>query len=144
MAFSAEEARESAELAVKTTREITGVELDYSAASLQFVENLICGFREEGHTAESMNDTIFLFGCYVGEVIIRSYGGQWKRASETSFSKQLTEELLVVETPNKAAWNPIGKAFKLLENGMEDSLTFFYGVVSHSDQVISKSRSRTS
>jgi hypothetical protein len=37
--------------------------------------------------------------------------------------------MLVLETPDKAVWNPLGKAFKLLENGIEDSLAFFYGVV---------------
>jgi hypothetical protein len=75
-----------------------------------------------------MNETICLFGCYLGEVIIQNHGGQWKLAGDTGFRNLAPADMLVLETPNKAVWNPLGKAFKLLENGMEDSLAFFYGV----------------
>jgi hypothetical protein len=79
-----------------------------------------------------MKETICLFGCYLGEAIIRNHGGVWKVAAETGFKSIVPADLLVLETPNKAVWNPIGKAFKLLENGMEDSLAFFYGVATSS------------
>jgi len=121
-------ARQFAELAVNITRNAASIELDFSRASLQKVDDLICGFRAEGHTAESMNETILLFGCYLGEVIIHNHGGKWKLARDTGFQNVAPADMLVLETPNKAVWNPLGKAFKLLENGMEDSLAFFYGV----------------
>jgi hypothetical protein len=121
-------AREYAELAVNVTRNAASIELDFSPASLQHVDSLISGFRADGHTAESMNETICLFGCYAGEVIIRNHGGQWKLAGDTAFRNHAPADMLVLETPNKAVWNPLGKAFKLLKNGMEDSLAFFYGV----------------
>jgi Family of unknown function (DUF6278) len=121
-------ARQLADLAVNTTRNVAGIELDFSPASLERVDELISGFRDEGHTAETMNDTICLFGCYLGEVIIHNHGGQWKVAADTAYRDIAPGDLLVLEAPNGAVWNPLGKAFKLLENGMEDSLAFFYGV----------------
>ena len=125
-------AKQLAELAVSVTRNVAAIELDYSPASLNTVDSLISGFRAEGLTAEAMNETICLFGCYLGEVIIRNHGGVWKVAAETGFKNTAPADLLVLETPNKAVWNPIGKAFKLLENGMEDSLAFFFGVATSS------------
>jgi hypothetical protein len=121
-------ARQLADVAVNVTRNVAGIELDFSPASLQRVDELITGFRAEGHTAETMNETICLFGCYLGEVIIQNHGGQWKLAADTAYRKVAPADMLVLETPNKAVWNPLGKAFRLLENGMEDSLAFFYGV----------------
>jgi hypothetical protein len=132
MELTPEAAAFCAHTAVRITRNITGVELDYSPESLKRVDELIEGFRAEGHTAESMYETIYMFGCYFGEVIIRNDGGQWKLASETGFSKLASEEdYLVVEMPNKMVWNPIGKAFKLLQNGLDDSLVFFYQALTH-------------
>ncbi len=125
-------AKQLAELAVSVTRNVAGIELDYSPASLNNVDSLISGFHAEGLTAEAMNETICLFGCYLGEVIIRNHGGAWKVARETGFKDIAAGDLLVLETPNKAVWNPIGKAFKLLENGMEDSLVFLFGVITSS------------
>ena len=122
-------ARQLAELAVTTTRNVANIQLDYSPASLKQVDELICGFRAQGHTAATMQETIFLFGCYLGEVVVRNHGGQWKLAADTGLRQVAPPDMLVLETPNQATWNPIGKAFKLLANGMEDSLAFFYGVV---------------
>jgi hypothetical protein len=36
--------------------------------------------------------------------------------------------IMLVDLPNGSTWNPIGKAFKLLENGQEDSVAYFYHV----------------
>ena len=120
-------ARQLAELAVNITRNVVGIELDFSPASLKHVDELISDFRKEGLNGNTMNETICLFGCYLGEVIIQNHGGQWKLAGDTAFRNLAPGELLVLETPNKAVWNPIGKSFKLLENGMEDSVALFYG-----------------
>jgi hypothetical protein len=121
-------AQQLAELAISITRNVVNLELDLSPASLQIVDELITGFRAEGHTADTMYETICMFGCYLGEVIIQNHGGQWKFAADTRYRDVAPGDTLVLETPNKAVWNPLGKAFKLLENGMEHSLAFFYGV----------------
>lgn len=126
---SPESAVQLAELVVQIARNSMAVELDYSAESLRQVDEMVLGFRNEGQTAQTMNETIFLLGCYLGEVIVRNHGGVWKRAEETAFGAYAEPGMLVIEMPNGIIWNPIGKAFKLLENGEEDSLAFFIGVV---------------
>lgn len=37
-------------------------------------------------------------------------------------------QTMVVELPNGDVWNPIGRAFKLLQNGEPDSVVSFYRV----------------
>ena len=72
-------ARPFAELAVNITRNVASIELDFSPASLQQVDDLICGFRE-GHTADSIHETICLFGqegCNVLEKIDESEYGKF-------------------------------------------------------------------
>src|SRR5262245_47703843 len=107
-----------AALAVTITRNVKGIELDYSPSSLEQVDAMICEFRAEGHTAETMNESMILLGCYLGEVMIRNRSWQWKLAGETGFAKIAPPDFLVVETADKSVWNPIDKVFKLLENGM--------------------------
>jgi hypothetical protein len=129
---SPDNAREFADLAVTVTRDVAGIELDFSPSSLQHVDQLISGIRAEGLSAETMNETICMFGCYVGEVIIQNHGGQWRLAGDTAFRNVAPADMLVLQTPNNAVWNPLGKAFKLLENGMDDSVAFFYDVATSS------------
>jgi len=122
-------ARQFAESAIAITRNVTGIELDLSPASLGRVDEVILGFRGEGLTADAMGETLTLFGCYVGEVILHNHGGAWQLARDTAMRPHAPGDMLVLETPNKAVWNPLGKAFKLMQNGEEDSLSFFYSVV---------------
>jgi hypothetical protein len=126
---SPENAAQLASLAVQLTKDITSIDLDYSAGSLEHVDQLILGFRKEGHSIQSMEHTIISFGCYLGEVIIKNLGGQWKRANSTSMKEFAEEHVLLLEASSGWTLNPIGKAFKLLQNGPEDSLVFYYGVV---------------
>jgi hypothetical protein len=107
--------------------EIGGVKLDYSIASLQAVDDIIEGMRQDGCTADDIAETLFGFGCYVGEVFVRNAGGKWRSAAETSMAK-LAGSLLVIELSSETFCNPIGKVFKRLENGEEDSLPYFYQV----------------
>ncbi len=117
-----------ADLIVHAAREVSQVNLDYSPASLREVDQIIEGFRQDGVHLEQITETLFSFGCYVGEVFVRHAGGRWKEASETSFG-QITDDALVVQIGPEDFCNPIGKVFKCFENGLEDSLEYFYAVL---------------
>jgi hypothetical protein len=79
-----------------------------------------------------VGETVFLFGCYVGEVLVRQQGAKWvmpdEKAAKIGFS------MMGVQMPWGGFWNPIGKAIKLLENGNEDSVAYFYVVATTRDR----------
>ena len=112
---------------VASAAEISGVDLDYSVASLKAVDDIIEGMRQDGCTADQIGATLFGFGCYVGEVFVRHAGGQWRNTVATSMAKGAGFPL-VVELGKESLCNPIGKVFKRLENGEADSLPYFYQV----------------
>ena len=125
-----ENAAAHAQLAVDAARNVDRVELDYSPQSLAEVDRIIGKFHAQKMRADQIGETVFSFGCYVGEVLVRNLGGTWKNP-ERSFLSRLglgDSNMMVVGMPNGIVWNPIGKTFKLLENGKEDSVSYFYDV----------------
>jgi hypothetical protein len=125
-----ENAAAHAQLAVDAARNVDHVELDYSPQSLAEVDRILGKFHAEKLRADQMGETVFSFGCYVGEVLVRHLGGSWQMP-ERGFLARLglgDSNMMVVQMPNGIVWNPIGKAFKLFENGKEDSVSYFYDV----------------
>ena len=125
-----ENAAAHAQLAVDAARNVDRVELNYSPQSLPEVDRIICKFHAEKMRADQIGETVFSFGCYVGEVLVRNLGGTWKNPEQSFWSRfgLGNSNMMVVEMPNGIVWNPIGKAFKLLENGKEDSVSYLYDV----------------
>jgi len=118
-----------AEVAVAAVKDLEDIALDYSPESLAVIDRIIQSFRAEGSTESDVKETIFSFGCYAGEVLVRATQGRWCESKDV-MSADLAEmfPFMVVQLPNGKAWNPIGKAFKQLANGSEDSLEYFYQV----------------
>ena len=108
--------------------EISGATLDYSVASLQAVDEIVEGMRQASCTVDQVGETLFGFGCYVGEVLVRQAGGKWRTASETAMGT-FAGFPMVVELGEERFCNPIGKVFKRLEHGEEDNLPYFYRVL---------------
>ncbi len=113
---------------IDAAKEISGISLDYSVTSLHDVDNIIESMRQDDCTADQVSETLFGFGCYVGEVFIHQVGSQWRNANDTSIAT-LTNFPLVIELSNDHFCNPIGKVFKRLDNGEEGSLPYFYRVI---------------
>jgi|SRR6478609_4706842 len=122
---TAENAPKFAADIIRSEAEISGVDLDYSVASLKLVDAIIEGLRQDGCTSEQISATLFAFGCYVGEVFVRHADAQWRNAAETPMA-ELSGFPLVIELGEKSLCNPIGKVFKRLENGEADSLPYFF------------------
>lgn len=108
----------------RAARDISGAELDYSVASLAAVDGILGGFHDEGLRTDQLGETLFGFGCYVGEVFVRTTGATWVDADSEQM-RALGFSPLV-----QLAWgtvtNPIGKVFKRVENGPEDGLVHYY------------------
>ncbi|WAL71536.1 hypothetical protein OU787_08490 [Kitasatospora sp. YST-16] len=111
---------------VVSAAQVSGVELDYSVGSLAVVDGIIEEFRESGIVGEQVGETLFGFGCYVGEVMVRQGGAAWRGVGgEEAVAFGFP---LVVDLPSGQVGNPIGKVFRRLENGPQDSLPYFYTV----------------
>lgn len=122
---TAENAPKFAADMVSPAAEISGANLDYSVASLQAVDDIIEHMQQDGCTPDQVAETLFGFGCYVGEVFVRHTGGKWRNAAETSMAK-IANFPIVIELGKENFCNPIGKVFKRMENGEEDNLPYFY------------------
>ncbi|GLW72452.1 hypothetical protein Kpho02_47510 [Kitasatospora phosalacinea] len=111
---------------VASAARVSGVRLDYSVESLAVVDGIIEEFRASGIVSGQVGETLFGFGCYVGEVMVRQGGATWRGvdgAEAVAFGFPL-----VVDLPSGQVGNPIGKVFRRLDNGPEDSLPHFYTV----------------
>jgi hypothetical protein len=118
-----ENAPRFAEDMVQATKKIDGRDLDYTPDSLPILDEVLDGFSVDGIV--KMRETLFGFGCYLGEVFVRHAGGQWRLVGETPLAK--VESLpLVVELPNGTVVNPLGKVFKRVELGPAEDVSYFF------------------
>lgn len=122
-----EHAADLAAVCVDAARRISKLQLDYSVESLRLVEKQLDAFADQGMETEQIASTLFCFGCYVGEVLIRHIPGRWVR-TDASQMKGLTPWPMVIETVKGDCWNPIGKVFKRFEEGAGEDLTYFFNV----------------
>lgn len=122
---TAEYAAQHAQAAVDLVQEVMKIRLDYSPASLEQVDRLIEHNRKLQVSIADAGGITFGFGCYLGEIFVRLHGATWKDTADTPL-KGITEWPMVIAMPNGEFGNPIGKAFKRLENGDVDSLAYFY------------------
>ncbi len=78
-----------------------------------------------------MNDfaeTIFVAGCYVGQVMIKNNDGIWISQDEVKLPDGISMMPIVVKLPNGNIADPIAKAFKRFHYGGTDNLRYFYQV----------------
>jgi hypothetical protein len=124
----AEHAPMFAALARETAREISRVDLDDTSSSLARVDAILDQMRLAGVAPETVSATLFAFGCYVGEVFVREHGAVWVETDRTPMADAAGGHPMVLELHDGSFCNPIGKVWKRLANGEEDSLAYFYKV----------------
>lgn len=95
------------------------IQLDYSAESITLLEQFIAAnFDPPG--SKFVGDSLPAgVGCYVGEVIIRTLGGQWAPGG--------LPEIHQIGSVQKTF--PLAKAEKRFQNGPTDSLAHYYKTV---------------
>jgi hypothetical protein len=113
---------------VASAAEVSGVTLDYGVESLALVDGIMEALRADGVRIDQVAETLFGFGCYVGEVLVRNSdaGAAWQ--SPNAKELEWFGWPMVVKVSDDNVCNPIGKAFKRFENGQEDSLAYFHAV----------------
>lgn len=116
-----------AELIVQIACEKDGEVLDFTPDSLERVDALLSRFRDTGATVDNCTTTVFLFGCYLGEVLVRNCGGTWIDTDD--HIKVVDDEMpMFIRMPWGTVCDPLRKPFKFLEQGEQDSLRYFYSV----------------
>ena len=118
-------AADHAELAVRVAREEFGIDLDYSPGSLEDLDAQIDSLREEGLTGEHAAEALFVFGCYLGEVMVRALQGRWIPTARSPL-RRLSPWPMVVVLANGSAWDAIGKTYRRLELGDSEYLPAFF------------------
>ncbi|MDH6129786.1 hypothetical protein [Kitasatospora sp. GP82] len=103
------------------------MELDYTAPSVQVVDEILDELRRDEVPLEDIAETLFGFGCYVGEVMVRNSQGSW-RSRLGRIEHEIYEFPFVIQLSGSRSCDPIGKAFKRFKNGSEDSLMYFYTI----------------
>jgi hypothetical protein len=124
---SPENAADHAQLAVAVAREEYEEPLDFSPASLDDVDKHIESLRDQGLNGEDVAELLFVFGCYVGEVMVRQLGGQWAATALSSLSA-ISPWPMVVVLRDGSTWDPIGKAYLRLELGDTEYLPAYYAL----------------
>ncbi len=120
-----ENARDHAAIAVAVARDEWETVLDYTPASLEAVDAEIDSLRESGMDGEDVAEMLFVFGCYLGEVMVRNLAGAWV-ATARSALRGVSPWPMVVLLPDGSSWDAIGKAYKRLELGDSEFLPAFY------------------
>jgi hypothetical protein len=122
---SPENARDHGALAVRLAREQWDTDLDYSPRSLESLDAAIDTLREEGKDGEEAAEVLFVFGCYLGEVLVRHLGGAWTLTARSAL-RGVSPWPMVVMLPDGSSWDAIGKAYKRLELGDSEYLPVFF------------------
>lgn len=120
-----ENATDHARLAVEAVRQEFDSVLDFSASSLEDLDGYIETLREEGWTAEDASELLFVFGCYVGQVMVRNLRGVWAPTARSPLAG-LSPWPMVVVLPNGSAWDTIGKTYLRFEIGDSEYLPAYY------------------
>ncbi len=128
-----ENARDHAAIAVRLAHEQWDTDLDYSPHSLEPLDAAIDTMREDGKDGEEVAEVLFVFGCYLGEVLVRQLGGAWT-ATVRSALGGVSPWPMVVVLADGSAWDPIGKAYKRLELGDSEYLAAFFAAAAGGGQ----------
>jgi hypothetical protein len=121
---------------VDRVKKLDDVTLDYSVGSLRHIDDILERFHNEGVTVEDVALTLFGFGCYVGEVIVRNNrGARWIGLSENETESDL-DSGMIVNLASGTIVNPIGKVEKRMLNGEIDQLQYFYKVFVEEDPAL--------
>lgn len=104
------------------------IDLDFTVETLKFTDSFLQRFRDEGLTVNDFAETIFVAGCYVGQVMVQNNGGEWIKQEDANLPSGVTMMPIVIKLPNGTITDPIAKSFKRFYNGEAESIPYYYHV----------------
>lgn len=104
------------------------IDLDFSVETLKFTDEFLQRFRDEGLSVNDFAETIFVAGCYVGQIMVNHSGGEWIKQEDANLPDGVTMMPIVIKLPNGTITDPIAKSFKRFYNGDIDNIPYYYHV----------------
>lgn len=105
----------------------SGYKADYTIESMKEIDRFIDEQSgENGIISRGRGKILFSLGCYVGETVIRLYGGKW----HTDDNDPEGEINASVELDNGTVIFPIQRVIKRYQNGSEDGIYAYVYVLS--------------
>lgn len=101
-------------------------QLDYSIASIEFVDRFLQRFSDAGVSNDKFAETIFVAGAYVGQVMVLHLGARWIKASEIKTTVRQPMMPIVIALPNGSCTDPIYQAFRRYVNGQKENLQQYF------------------
>ncbi|MEP3786982.1 hypothetical protein [Ascidiaceihabitans sp.] len=129
MELSIQDAAQRAENFVEVAKQ-NGDAFDYSAKSIEALDDLLGGFFDSGNKPEDMLGTILVASCYLGEVFRRVEKAEWIDGTSLGDDVMPAEmRFPLMMRLDETYFAPYSKVYKRLENGAEDSLPFYFQVL---------------
>ena len=105
----------------------SGYKADYTIESMKEIDRFIDEQSgENGIISRGRGKILFPLGCYVGETVIRLYGGKWY-ADDNDPQGEINAS---VELDNGTVIFPMQKVIKRYQNGSEDGIYAYVYVLS--------------
>src|SRR5215813_14733530 len=115
-----ENIRANAELVVQQVRSLSGSDVGYTQESVKWLEGYIERLRTSGafESEDTKNKLTSVFGSFLGECVVRCYGGTWKLHEEAGV-------WCVAFKEDHIAF-PFAKVAKQIDHGLEDGIASFF------------------
>lgn len=117
-----------------SVRANTGHDLSFTVESAQDVDGYLGEIRDQEGGSDYLAELVFTFGAYLGELLVRHAGGRWVEPPAELGGWP------GVALPNGTFADPIGKAFKRVDNGPEDNVRSFVDVAAELSRPTPKRR----
>lgn len=125
-----------AEQAVATARDRFEITLDYSIESIKDLDRILdrqhqqiprglSRLTQKGPPESIVQESARIWGAYLGEVIRKQWGGEWRLAEEGAYEGSYI--LAVLE--GEVVMCPPSKAYKRLKNGSGDNIWKYLSVL---------------
>jgi hypothetical protein len=131
-----------AEGMVATARQVDGVHLDYTTASLEEVDRILGTYHDDALDPDRVAGTVFALGCYAGEVLVRQAGGAWEDTDPQTGTaaptpgtsepppgppqlSQVLSAVIGVRLPTGTLADPVGQAFRRVADGPGSSVASY-------------------
>jgi hypothetical protein len=116
-----EHIKANAELVLQQLQQLNGLDSGYTQESVEWLERYIERLRNSGEFdhEETKNKLISVFGSFLGECIVRSYGGTWRQH----------DEIWCVAFNDRNMAFPFAKVAKQIDYGLEDGIASFFKAI---------------
>lgn len=98
--------------AVNNFKEHENIALDYSIASLKYIDEVLLDWKNQGAPVSQINKSLFAMASYAGETVLRHLPGRWQAQPEVSTRMQ--QAFMWIQFENGVIWRPIYQVFALM------------------------------